>query len=112
MRTTIIKKFYNIYRNGIPPRPKARRRQPRQNSNAIGGDNGNFTGNNMFNIHNGNNLAGYGYFPPVAYLAVTTYTDVTIKEPNNHLILPSVVQCHKIFMYALLIILVLMIILM
>jgi len=68
-------------RNGIPPRPQARRRKPMGNQNSIGGDLEGFTGNQMFNIHNGNNLAGFGFFPPVAFIAVTTNCDVDIKDP-------------------------------
>ena len=89
-----------------------RRRQPRQNANSIGGDNGNFTGNNMFNIHNGNNLAGYGYFPPVAYLATTTFCDVNIKDPGRHLINSITVMSFRVYLYALLFILLLMILFM
>lgn len=38
--------------------------------------NDNLMNNRFFNVHNGINLAGYGYFPPLAYQALTTQVDV------------------------------------
>lgn len=38
--------------------------------------NDNLMNDKFFNVHNGINLAGYGYFPPLIYQALTTQTDV------------------------------------
>ena len=70
------------------------------------------SGNNMFNIHNGNNLAGYGYFPPVFFQAVTTNIDPDIKDPNANLIKQSHVEMNKVLINVLIAIIVFMTILM
>jgi hypothetical protein len=85
----------------IPPRPQARRRNPTPNQNAIGGGNDSWTGNNMYNIHNGNNLAGFGLAPPVFFQALTTSCDIEIKDPLVHTISPYSVTLNKFLLNSL-----------
>lgn len=49
--------------------------------------NDNLMNNRFFNVHNGVNLAGYGYFPPLIYQALTTQVDVE-KNPIDGSQLP------------------------
>lgn len=49
--------------------------------------NDNLINNKFFNVHNGINLAGYGYFPPLMYQALTTQVDVE-KNPIDGTQLP------------------------
>jgi hypothetical protein len=90
----------------IPPRPQARRRNPTRNQNAIGGQNDSWTGNNMYNIHNGNNLAGFGLAPPIFYQALTTNCDIEIKDPLVHTISPYAVTLNKFLLNSLIFILI------
>ena len=51
-----------------------------RNHNLIGQlDQENFTNNRLFNLHNGNNLAGYGYFPSVFLQALFNKCDPNIN---------------------------------
>ena len=75
-----------------------------ENENLVGegGMNDNLINNRFFNVHNGVNLAGYGYFPPLIFQALTTQVDIE-KNPIDGTQLPydSNRQAMRTLLYAL-----------
>jgi hypothetical protein len=60
--------------------------------NLIGGSDGqstDFSFNSMFNVHNSISLAGYGYFPPIMYQALTNKCNLDINPVDDSRLLPS-----------------------
>lgn len=84
-----------------------------ENENLIGegGMNDNLINNRFFNVHNGINLAGYGYFPPLIYQALTTQVNVE-KNPLDGTQLPYDAnrQTMRSLMYAVFVLIIFMVI--
>ena len=53
-----------------------------------GAFNDNLMNDRFYNVHNSVSLAGYGYFPPMMYQALTTHTNVELN-PLDGMRLPS-----------------------